>query len=230
MKLTSEFIWAALLIVTAALFFYLGIKTGSLETEEALNDSIEKKAKEISALERKIHQLSEELTSRGIFSYPQASVISEKTDSAVTVLIHLNGREAIPNLEIERKIMIDDSIPKDGKAKDLSSGGTKTSIGDLHAHNPVAFKVDDFQNQLGIDLFFRSERKQWHQYIRARRTLEGEIKTFWIITNQESEVIDKHMDEGFPVNSTGSISFDANKNIKYSEVRMNSIFRPYASE
>ncbi|NJW53596.1 hypothetical protein [Salinimicrobium oceani] len=223
MKLRSEIIWAALVIVTAVVSFFIGIETGKLEIEETFNTSLEKKSDKIAALEFKVQQLSEELTSRGIFSYPQASIVSGKNKETATVLINLNGREAIDNLEIERRIRPDYTSNKTEMPQPKS---TRATVGLLNAHHPVMFEVEKFENEIAIDLIFRSKEKKWHQYLRAHKNDQGEIKTFWVITNSESEVIDKHIDEGFPVDKEEHLSFGPEKELKYSEIRMNSIFRP----
>ncbi len=230
MKIKSEIIWAILLIGTATVSYYLGFKTGTLETDENLKISREQKAEKILSLENKVQQLSEELTSRGIYSYPQASVISKHRDSTATVLIHLNGRDPIKSLEIERKQIINYS--RNTKDNFEESGLKKTTafIGTLNAHNPVTFELDWFKEATAIDLTFKSEQNRWHQYIRASKTPEGEIRTFWIITNKDSEVIDKHIDEGFPVDKDGNLALGADREVKYSEIVMNSIFRLYATE
>ena len=229
MKIKSDVIWALLLIVIATISFYLGIQTGNFETEKALDITIQQKEEQISGLEQKIHQLSEELTSRGIFSYPQATVMPGKNNSAASVLINLNGKDAIKNLEIERRL-IKDYTDTGISPSDFPRRGTKTSIGTLNAHNPVAFEIGSFKSEMAVDLIYRSQGKKWHQYIRARKTPSGELKTFWVITNDESEVIDKHIDEGFPVNEEGEFTLGANRDLKYSDIRMNSIFHPYPGE
>lgn len=228
MKIKSDFVWAILLLITAALFFYLGSSTQALEHEEVLAKNIKEKTGRIQVLEYKIEQLSEELTSRGIFSYPQANIIFEKGNSEAKVIIMLNGRDAIPNLEIERNLVTDYSGGGDNKLQKLMEKGKRTNIGTLSAHNPVAFDVEKFDDVLAMDLVFNSERNQWQQYIRTKKTSEGDLKTFWVITNKESEVIDKHIDEGYPTNADGEVFLGPNSKVKYSEIRMNSIFRPYA--
>lgn len=223
MKIKSEIIWSAMLILTAGVFFYLGNKTGTLETEENYRNSIIEKTEKIRALESKIHQMSEELTSRGIYSYPQAAIVSNKKDAAATVLIKLNGRDAIKDLEIQRKIKSENT----GAAANHPKSKTTTSyIGDLTVHNPVAFELDKFEKELAIDLFFKSQRNQWHQYILAKKNENGVIKTFWVITNGDYEVIDKHIDEGFPTDKDGRVIFGETKKVNYSEIRMNSVFNP----
>lgn len=230
MSLKTEITWAALLLGTAALSFYLGIKAGTWETEENIKERVEEKAKKIKALENKIQQLSEELTSRGIFSYPQASVVSKKGGATATVLVNLNGREPIEDLEIERQIRSDDFREPEEISGNSRQSGRKTSIGTLTAHNPVAFELENFKNKIAIDLTYKSQRNQWRQYLIAKRSPEGGIKTFWVITNKDSEVIDKHIDDGFPVDSNGDVVLGENKKIKYSEIKMNSIFNPIAPD
>lgn len=223
MKIKSEIIWSAMLILTAGVFFYLGNKTGTLETEEDYRNSIIEKSEKITALESKIQQISDELTSRGIFSYPQAAIASDKNDATATVLISLNGREAIKDLEIQRRIKSDNS---GASVQDPGSKTTTAYIGNLTVHNPVTFELTEFEKELAINLYFKSQRKQWHQYILAKKTENGVIKTFWVITNGDSEVIDKHIDEGFPTDKDGKVSFGQKKKVNYSEIRMNSVFKP----
>lgn len=226
MKIKSDLTWAVLLIGTAAISFYLGTRTGTLETEGTLKREVEESTEKITVLENKIDQLSEELRSRGIYSYPQANVVSEKNDDTATVVINLNGKDAIPDLEIERRLITDYSGNADGNFEELENKGKTTHIGTLSAHNPVAFDIEKFQEELAMDLIFKSERNSWHQYIRARKNEQGEIKTFWIITNGGSEVIDKHIDEGFPTDDEGNIILGKNKKMKYSDIKMNSVFQP----
>ena len=225
MKIKSEIIWATFLIGTAALSFYLGSTTGSLETEESMRRMIESQTDTINILENKADQLSEELTSRGIYSYPQANIVTEDDGSTSVVVITLNGREAINNLEIESR-----ASTKNGNGANDNSDEfpprTTANIGTLTAHNPVAFEIGNFGKGIGIDLIFNSGRHQWHQYIRARKTSDGEIKTFWVITNENMEVIDKHVDTGFPTDKDGNLALGTNKKVKFSEIRMSSVFHP----
>lgn len=223
MKIKSEIIWSVMLLLTAGVFFYLGNKTGTLETEEDFSSTMDLKTEKITALERKIQQMSEELTSRGIYSYPQANLVSDKNDASATVLINLNGRDAIKDLEIVRKIKRDYSNHPEGKLQERGFKTTSSNIGDLNAHNPVTFEIQNFQNELAIDLKFKSQRNQWQQYILARKT-NGKIKTFWVITNGDSQVIDKHIDEGFPTDKDGKVTLWDDREVKYSDLRMNSVF------
>lgn len=229
MTIKSEVIWAILLIGTAAVSYYLGMNSGILETEENLKISLEQKTETITTLENKIQQLSEELTSRGIYSYPQANVVSEDQNSNASILIHLNGREPVMNLEIERKQVIDYTNQPNKNFEHLGQS-KKTSVGNLNAHNPVAFELDSFKEEIAIDLKFKSDANKWRQYIRTKKTPEGEIKTFWVITNGNSTVIDKHIDEGFPVDNNGKLVFAPDHMVKYSEIKMNSVFHPYSTE
>lgn len=222
MKIKSDVIWAALLIGTAAISIYLGAKGGTFKTEEALKTEIEKRDKEITVLENKIQQLSEELISRGIFSYPQANIVATKEDAVTNVVITLNGREEIENLEIKRKLTINDPDETGNSTPKVRT----VSIGTLNAHNPVNFEIENFQKEILIELTFNSGKEEWHQYIIARKTSDGETRSFWVITNSEFEVIDKHIDEGFPMESEGIIVSGTNREVKYSEIKMNSVFRP----
>lgn len=225
MKKKTDLIWASLLILTAVLFFYLGNRTGSIGTKEDLTNKIEKKDETITALEGKLQQLSDELTSRGIYSYPQAHLVSYDNDSTATVLINLNGRDAIRNLVIERSLIYDYSGNTQHHIKDNQPASTRASIGTLTAHNPVAFNIKEIKNEVAVELIYRSDRNQWHQYLWANRTPGGELKTFWVITNSDSQVIDKHIDEGFPTRQDGYV---LPGKINYSDIRMNSPFNPYS--
>lgn len=223
MKIKSDVIWAGLLIGTAAISIYLGSKGGSFQTEEALIEEIETKNKKIKILENKILQLSEELTSRGIFSYPQANLVTTKEDTITNVVITLNGRDEIDNLEITRKLKNNSPFqPENQKVKVI-----KVSIGTLNAHNPVNFEIENFQKEILIELKFSSGKDQWNQYIIARKTPAGKIRSFWVITNSESEVIDKHIDEGFPAVNNNIVLPGEDREVKYSEIKMNSHFKPF---
>lgn len=225
MKVKSEIILAILLMATAVISIYLGFRTGALNSKEDLRIQIEEKTEKIKVLEDKIQQLSQELTSRGIYSYPQASLVPEKGGTAAKVLITLNGREEIKDLEIERRINFD-YLNNAGESLEATANKGKTVfLGTLTAHNPVAFEIENFQKDLAIDLKFKSGRDQWHQYIRTSKTPDG-IKSFWVITNRDSEVIDKHIDPGFPTDVSGSVEFTGNRKVRYADIAMNSIFRP----
>lgn len=224
MKIKSDVIWAALLIGTAAISIYLGAKGGTLQTEETLKTEIDKRDKEIKVLKNKIQQLSEELVSRGIFSYPQANIVTTKEDTITNVVITLNGREEIENLEIMRKLQ----VPEMQNSNTPSSSIRNVSIGTLNAHNPVNFEVENFEKELLIQLTFKSGRNIWNQYIIARKNSKEEIKTFWVITNSESEVIDKHIDEGFPTQNEVISLPGENREVKYSDIRMSSVFQPFS--
>ena len=224
MKIKSDVIWAALLIGTAAISIYLGAKGGTLQTEETLKTEIDKRDKEIKVLKNKIQQLSEELVSRGIFSYPQANIVTTKEDTITNVVITLNGREEIENLEITRKLQVPDMQNSNTPASSIRN----VSIGTLNAHNPVNFEVENFEKELLIQLTFKSGRNLWNQYIIARKNSKEEIKTFWVITNSESEVIDKHIDEGFPTQNEVISLPGENREVKYSDIRMSSVFQPFS--
>lgn len=226
MKVRSDFVWAVLLLGTAVISFFLGARKGRLDTGENFRDRIGEETEKISVLENKVQQLSEELISRGIYSYPQANVISEKDDTTATVVVVLNGRESIPNLKIERKPTENFSAENTDTVVQTVRKRTISNIGNLTAHNPVAFELGTSRDNIDVNLKFISGRNVWHQYIRARKTPDGELKNFWVITNKESEVIDKHIDKGFPLDENGSLVFDPGRTVKYSEVRMNSVFLP----
>lgn len=219
MKLNKDFIWATVLMGTAIFAFYIGSKTERIEIEDDMQSMVKEKSDTIRTLKNKIDQLSEELISRGIFSYPQAHIVKED-DSSSIVLITLNGKETIPNLEIEKMITYGNGA--NNKKKELT-----TNIGNLTPHNPVAFEIREFTKSLTIILEFKSGRKQWHQYITAKKSLEGEIKTFWVITNEDSIVIDKHVDQGFPTDNEEYLILGPNKKVKFREIEINSLFHPW---
>lgn len=212
------FLLSILLLVLLGIAFYLGTLQGTFRAEDEFRTRLEEKAEKIKILRQKNQQLSEELISRGIYSYPQANVVSKTKDSAATVVITLNGKEEIEELEIERNI-----IANPGE-KDGSKFESSTYFGTLKAHNPAAFNFPMKQNEAGIRLSFKSNDKQWKQYIKVRKTAAGEIKSFWIITNGDSQVIDKHIDEGFPVGEDGKVLLWDDIEVDYSEIRMNSTF------
>ena len=228
MKKKADLIWAGLLLLTALIFFYLGNKTGSIEAGEDLTNQIQNKNETISALENKLQQLSDELTSRGIYSYPQAHVVADENDSNATVLINLNGRDPIKNLVIERRLISNYSA----MTQDLDNqpASTKASIGTLTAHNPLTFTIEEIKNEIAVELIYRSDRNQWHQYLWSNRISSGELKTFWVITNSDSQVIDKHIDEGFPTDQDGDVVLGENQKLDYADIKMNSFFSPYSGK
>ncbi|MCY2685936.1 hypothetical protein [Salinimicrobium sp. TH3] len=219
MKVKSEIIWAILLIGSATLAFYLGSRTERIEMEDDVLSIVKEKSDTIRALKIKIGQLSEELTSRGIYSYPQAHIVKED-DSSSVVLITLNGKETIPDLEIEKMITYENGEnDKVNERKELT-----TNIGNLTPHNPVAFEIKEFKKSIKIILEFKSGKKQWHQCIIAKKTSQGEIKTFWVLTTEDSMVIDKHVDQGFPTDDEGYLVMGPNKKMKFAEIEFQSIF------
>lgn len=220
MKLKSDLVWAIVLIGLAAASFFLGMKKSSLETEAALEDKLEK----INLLESKNQQLSEELRSRGVFSYPQANTISKLQDSAATVLITLNGKDPIEDLRLQRKVTY--SYSKSQATAEKDSKGKTFDLGTLKPHNPSAFDISLTEEEVAIHLEYSSKRKKWHQYLRLKKTKDGKIKSFWVITNQNSVVIDKHIDPGFPTDPEGKVVLWKDQSLKYSELEMNSIFPP----
>lgn len=220
MKLKSDLVWAIVLIGLAAASFFLGMKKSSLETEAALEDKLEK----IRLLESKNQQLAEELRSRGIFSYPQANIISKLQDSVATVLITLNGKDPIEDLRLQRKMIYDYS-----QRPAMTEGDTRGKtfdLGTLKPHNPSAFEIPLSQEEVAIHLEYTSKRKQWHQYIRLKKTKNGKIKSFWVITNQNSVVIDKHIDPAFPTDLEEKVVLWKDQGLNYGDLEMNSIFPP----
>ena len=76
-----------------------------------------------------------------------------------------------------------------------------------------------------IVLNFESGKNQWNQYIRMQKTPSGKVTTFWYITNGNEVVIDKHIDENFPLEVDGNIRLWKDKKVKYPEIEMNATFR-----
>lgn len=220
MHYKSDLVWAVVLIGLAAASFFLGMKKSSLETEAQLKDKLE----EIRLLENKNQQLSEELQSRGVFGYPQANIVSKLQDSVAMVLITLNGKDPIEDLRLKRKVIYDYSGIEAMAEEDQK--GKLADLGTLKPHNPSAFDIPLTGEEVAIHLEYKSKRKQWHQYIRVKKTADGEIRSFWVITNQNSVVIDKHIDPGFPTNREGKVTLWKDSSVDYSELEMNSVFNP----
>ena len=218
MKLNSDFVWALVLIGLAAASFFLGIKKSSLETEDQLHEKLE----EIRLLENKNQQLSEELRSRGIFSYPQANVVSKSQDSVATVLVTLNGKDPIEDLRLKRRIIYNYSESE--ATAEESSNGKISHLGTLKAHNPSAFDIPLTKDEVAIHLEYQSKNKQWYQFIRVKKTKEGKIKSFWVITNQNGVIIDKHIDSDFPTDMEGKVILWKETGVDYSGLEMTSIF------
>ncbi|MCY2685888.1 hypothetical protein [Salinimicrobium sp. TH3] len=219
MKINSDFVWAIILLGLATAAFLLGMKKGSINAE----DQLEKRIEEIRILENKNQQLSEELRSRGVYSYPQANIISKMQDSIAMVLITLNGKDPIQNLKVRRKVHYDYSLSKDT----LYSQDVKfTDLGTLKPHNPSAFEIPLPGKEAAVHLEYEANRKQWHQYIWLRKPGNGTIKSFWVITNNNSVIIDRHIDPGFPTNKEGEVVLLKDRSINYADLEMNSIFSP----
>lgn len=219
MKIKADLVWAVVLVGLAAASFLLGMKKSTLETE----DELEETRREIRLLENKNQQLSEELMSRGIYSYPQANVVSDGQDSVAMVLITLNGKDPIQDLQLRREIIFHNSLTS-GFKDELS--GKFTDLGTLKPHNPTALEIPITTKEVALQLNFESKSKEWQQYIWIKKNEVGNIKSFWVITNQNSVIIDKHMDPGFPTDNEGNIVLFKNEQIRYSELELNSIFNP----
>ena len=219
MKITSDIIWAVVLLVVAAASFLIGRKKESLKTEELLNEKLE----EIKVLENKNQQLSEELTSRGIYSYPQANIISKKKDSVAMVLISLNGKDPIENLKLRRNVLADYSTALSSTPE---RKGKLTDLGTLKPHNPSAFDIPLEGEEIALQLDFESKKNKWKQYVWIKKSEDGKIKSFWVITNENSVVVDKHIDPGFPLDTEEKVVLSNGQSLDYSELKMNSIFPP----
>lgn len=223
MKMNSDFMWSMYLIGTATLFFYFGSLIGKARTNEDLDQEIQNKEEKIQVLERENLQLSEQLTSRGIFSYPRAGIIEPENNIALLIMLH--GQKPLKDLEVRREIILNYSqIP--GKDEEFSAKkGKPTYLGSLKPHTPASLEVSIEEKEAAIALNFKSHRNQWNQYIRIQKTPSGKAVTFWIITNENNVVIDKHIDEDFPLEEDGSILLWKDKKVEYSEIEMNSTFR-----
>ncbi|WP_029033165.1 hypothetical protein [Salinimicrobium terrae] len=219
MKVNSDFVWAVILLIVAAASFFLGIKKENLKSEELLDEKLE----EIRVLENKNQQLSEELISRGIYSYPQASIIPKMEDSVAMVLISLNGKDPIKNLRLRRNVFFNYSAMGSFQP---SQEGRLTDLGDLKPHNPSAFDIPLQGDEVALNLEYESKNDTWQQYIWIKKSGEGQIKLFWIITNESSVVIDKHVDPGFHLDSEEKVVPWDDQKINYSNIEMNSIFPP----
>lgn len=225
MKINSDFMWSIYLIGIAALFFYFGNMLAVTVTEEKYERKIEEYAELVKVLKRQNQQLSDELTSRGIFSYPQANIISTKNDSLTSVLITLNGQSPLQDLMLKRSHIYNYSKIEMEDAINMVPIKKITHLGTLKTHNPAGFEITMKQNEAAINLVYKSGYDQWTQHIRVRKTPDNKLTTFWVITNKNDEVIDKHVDKGFPTEEDGSILLWKDKKVWYSKIEMNSTFR-----
>lgn len=219
MKIRSDFILTIILLIVVVASFFLGMKKGSMEAEELL----EKKLEENTVLENKNQQLSEELISRGIYSYPQATIIPKMEDSVAMVLISLNGEEPIKDLKLRRAVFFNFSSMGSSKP---SPKGKLTDLGDLKPHSPSAFDIPLEGEEVSMQLEYSSKKDKWHQYIWIRRSEDDQIKSFWVITNESSVVIDKHIDTGFHSDTEEKVVPWEDQTLNYTDVKMNSIFPP----
>ena len=217
--------WSIYLIGVAALFFYFGNKLAVSVTEEKYTRQIEEKTEEVKVLERQNQQLSEELTSRGIFSYPQANIVSAESDTVTTVLITLNGQSPLQDLRVRRSLIYNYSDITVEEAKNIVPQKTSNYLGTLKTHNPAAFELPMKEKEVAINLVYETENNQWTQHIRVRKSAGNEPLTFWVLTNKNDEVIDKHVDSGFPKEDDGSLFLWKGKKVWYSKIEMNSSFR-----
>lgn len=224
MKINSDVIWAVSLVVLGFICFYIGNRVGRIEAGREYRSENEEQQAEIENLLQKNNQLSEELTSRGIYSYPQATIIPEAKDSQATVLITLNGNDPVKNLEIRRKVFYDYSKKGQKELKDSGNISEPIFLGTLKSHNPATFDIPLTKEEIALVFQFESKKNQWKQHIRLKRLPDGTVKSFWVITNGESEVIDKHIDQGFPTDPDGNIVFWEDRKLKYSEIELNSRF------
>ena len=219
MKISSDLVWAVILVALATASYFLGVKRGSLSSE----DLIEEQEKQIGILQKENQQLSKELESRGIFSYPQANVISKMEDSVALALITLNGKEPISDLKLRRKLIYNYS--EVNSLENLEQGKI-TDLGTLRPHSPAAFEIPLTGKEIAMHLEYTSRQKKWHQYIWIRKSKGGKIHSFWVITNKNSVIIDKHIDQNFPTDPEGQVVLWKNEKIDYSNLEMSTIFPP----
>lgn len=217
MKINSDLIWTVILLGLTTLTFFLGMEKGSITAEDQLKNKLE----EIKILEIKNEQLSEELKSRGVFSYPQANVVSGSKETTAMVLVTLNGKDPITNLKL-RKNLIENYSEQEFRM--FSGEGNFIDLGTLKPHNPSAFPISLSNKELSVQLLYESDRKNWHQYMWLRKNTDGKLSSFWIITNENSVIIDKHIDPGFPTDTNGRIQISKERRLEYSELELNSIF------
>lgn len=214
---------AAIFVILAVLSTYIAGKRESHQSEEELRTKLQEKDTEIRILNQKNLELTEELASRG--SYPQANVVSKLEHSVATVVVTLNGGYALDNLLLYKNVLPGYSMLSNSEMEDLSQSQNFTDLGSLKAHHPAAFNVPMSRDEVAVHLQFNTRSKQWIQHIRIKKDAEGQIKAFWVLTNGDSEVIDKHIDKGFPVDEDGRISLWQNSKVSYSDIEVNSIFR-----
>lgn len=219
------FLLAALFTVLAVLSTYIAGKRESRSNREELQMRLQEKDKEIRILNQKNLQLTEELASRG--SYPQANVVSKSHNSVATVVVTLNGGYALENLILHKSVLPGYSRVSGTEMEDIPDDKNFTDLGTLKSHHPAAFDIPMTQDEVAVRLQFNTRSKQWNQHIRIKKTPQGEIKSFWILTNGDSEVIDKHIDEGFPVGEDGKVKLWEHSEVRYSDIEVNSIFRNY---
>lgn len=225
MKFNSDLLWSFYLIAAAVLFFSFGNFIGSSQTEKELFRQLKRSEEKIQILNRENQQLSEQLTSRGIYSYPQAGIISAEEEDQVTLLLMLNGQKALKDLVVKRSMLPGYSLLKGSEAKETMLSQKTTYLGSLKPHTPAAFEMPLKQKEAAIEFIFKSGKKQWKQILRVRQNDKGEIFSFWVITNGNDLVIDKHVDKGFPMEKDGSILLWEDRKVRYSEIEMNSVFR-----
>ena len=121
MKMNSDFMWSLYLIGTAILFFYFGSLIGKARANEDLSQEIQANEEMIRVLKGENLQLSEQLTSRGIYSYPRAGIIDQ--DDNLTLLIMLHGQKPLKDLEVRRTIIPNYSKKTSSLETDASKQG-----------------------------------------------------------------------------------------------------------
>lgn len=222
MKLNSDIMWSFYLTGTAILFFCFGNFLGSSQTEKDLAQKMEEKDQKIKLLNQENQQLSEELTSRGILSYPQAGIISGNQEENLSLLIMLNGQKPITNLIVKRKVIPSYSQMSQEEVKNAIPEKNSGNLGVLKPHTPASINIPMKEEEVAVIFNFKSGKKEWSQHLRAKRDPSGKIAAFWVITNGNKVVIDKHIDKNFPLEPDGSILFWKDKKVNYSEIEMNS--------
>lgn len=225
MKFNSDLMWSLYLITAAILFFFFGNYIGSSQTEKELIRRLQTNEERIQILNRENEQLSKQLTSRGIYSYPQAGIISAEKEDQITLLLMLNGQKALKDLVVKRSMLASYSLLKSSEARDALPSQKITYLGSLKPHTPASFEMPLKQREAAIEFIFKSGKNQWKQILRVRKNEKGKILSFWVITNGDDLVIDKHVDKGFPTEEDGSILLWEDRKVRYSEIEMNSVFR-----
>lgn len=224
MKINSDFMWSIYLILIAAIFFYFGNVLAVSETEEKFSRVLDENTEKLKLLEKQNLELSDKLTSKGILSYPQANILSTENDTITTILITLNGSTPLEDLKVNRSYIYNYSKVEHKDLPQMEVHKKTTFLGTLKTHTPAGFEIKMKEEEVAIDLVYQTGENTWNQHMRIKRDSNNELMAFWILTNKNNEVIDKHVDKGFPAEDDGSILLYKNKSVFYSDIKMNSSF------